>query len=381
MGSDAIGVTPQVRGTAAPHIAGLRNLALRGLTTSYQPNDNDFGFTRRRLDDGHVASQGSSVRYAAMAALGLHRHNLDDQRATLAGITAGELAGRLSERVQMTQDLGDLAVVAWAASETGARDAQRSVAELLERLKSCESLPTVHAAWALTALVAAWDWDITHAPAAELSHRLADSRTTGRALFSHATEGGRFVGCFADQVYPIQALARYSQTTGDDEALESAAACADRICDLQGPAGQWWWHYDSRTDRLLEGYPVYSVHQHGMAPMALHDLRAAGGPDHSDSVDLGMQWLQEPPERDVRLIDAENAAIWRKIARHEFPRKSVRALKAGAARVTPRADLSIFDRVVPPTSVDWECRPYELAWLLYAWSDEQGVRGADPLDR
>ena len=48
-----------------------------------------------------------------------------------------------------------------------------------------------------------------------------------------------------------------------------ARAAWSTICTVQGNSGQRWWHYDSRTDRVVEGYPVYSVHQ---------DVNGADGP-------------------------------------------------------------------------------------------------------
>jgi hypothetical protein len=29
--------------------------------------------------------------------------------------------------------------------------------------------------------------------------------------------------------------------------------------------------------------------------------------------------------------------------------------------------MRLLDRVCPPGVIDYECRPYELGWLLYAW--------------
>ena len=85
------------------------------------------------------------------------------------------------------------------------------------------------------------------------------------------------VGCFADQVYPIQALARLAAADGDAVAMGAANRCAAAICAVQGSAGQWWWHYDARDGSVVERFPVYSVHQHAMAPMALFDLRRMRG--------------------------------------------------------------------------------------------------------
>jgi hypothetical protein len=184
------------------------------------------------------------------------------------------------------------------------------------------------------------------------------------------------VGCFADQVYPIQALARHHAVTGDPDSLRAADRCAARIVQLQGPAGQWWWHYDVRTGDVVEGYPVYSVHQHAMAPMALFDLAEAGGTDHSGAISAGLSWLADHPEVSAPLLDAPSGAIWRKVGRRE-PRKAVRKIRSVTTAASPRLRLGLLDRVFPPTRIDYECRPYELGWLLYAWLSDGGA-GARP---
>jgi hypothetical protein len=182
------------------------------------------------------------------------------------------------------------------------------------------------------------------------------------------------VGCFADQVYPIQALARFAAATGDARALEASAACAQRIVELQGTAGQWWWHYDTRTGNVVEGYPVYSVHQHAMGPMALFDLAEAGGPDHGPAIAKGLDWIHDHPESAESLIDESRGVIWRKIGRRER-RKAVRTLRAVTTAIRPGFRLDRLDRMFPPGPIDHECRPYELGWLLYAWHDPTGIRG------
>jgi hypothetical protein len=174
------------------------------------------------------------------------------------------------------------------------------------------------------------------------------------------------VGCFADQAYSIQALARYAATTGDEDALVAAERGADRIVALQGDSGQWWWHYDWRHGTVVERYPVYSVHQHAMAPMALMELKEAGGPDHRAAVAKGLAWLLERPESGADLIADELGVVWRKVGRRE-PRKMVRKVRSAMSSAQPELRLTWLDRLFPPGPVDRECRPFELGWLLYAW--------------
>ena len=97
---------------------------------------------------------------------------------------------------------------------------------------------------------------------------------------------------------------------------------------MQGDAGQWWWHYDVRTGGVVEDYPVYSVHQHAMAPMVLLDLREAGGVDHVPAIARGLAWLRTHPETRGELLDDRSGVIWRKVGRRE-PRKAVRYAAVG----------------------------------------------------
>jgi hypothetical protein len=225
----------------------------------------------------------------------------------------------------------------------------------------------VDASWVLSALAAARSADVEeHLTRAR--RRLLEGVRPG-ALFAHEVGGTGLVpgyrahiGCFADQVYPIQALAR----AGDEEALAAADAVAAKICDAQGTAGQWWWHYDARTGEVVEGYPVYSVHQHAMAPMALLDLAEAGGTGHLDAIVRGLHWMTKRPETDEPLIMNNLGLTWRKAARRD-PKKALRGVRAATTRVRPGWRLAVLDRAFPPNAVDRECRPYEFGWLLHTW--------------
>ncbi|MFI0356757.1 hypothetical protein [Actinomadura sp. 9N407] len=400
--------TPRLRRLGAADAAArgvieeLIGQALRGLPRMRSARDGDdpFVFTMRGEHGGRSAvPAGQSLRYAAIVALGARLLPEDEQRAALAGQTAAELTGLLLSRLKDTgasavTSLGDVALVCWAAAETG----HDGLPQALERLAGADRpgrgpVYTVDAAWVVSALAAARAAGALDSPAggssggsagrqaggpADTAGHLGRARRrlldglNGRPLYTHAV-GGRglvpryraHVGCFADQVYPIQALARL----GDDESLASAGTVAGAICAAQGPAGQWWWHYDARTGGVVEGYPVYSVHQHAMAPMALLDLAEAGGADHLGAIARGVGWLAGPPETDVPLMPGDPVMTWRKVARND-PRKAVRGARAATTVLRPVRNpkrTAALERVFPPGAVDRECRPYELGWLLYSW--------------
>jgi len=339
----------------------------------------EFAF---RLGPG-LRPEGVSARYSAIAGMGLRYLTEPDQRRILAGDDCDDLLGLLAKGLDEMTSRGDVALACWAAAEAGHTELPHAV----DRLKALDhdviagrpgagddQIDVVSAAWIVTALVAARTSADVEQHLAAARERLLRAR---RTVFPHliggkATWYRAHVGSFADQVYPVQALARLHASADDPAALAVAEDVAGALCDAQGTAGQWWWHYDARRGKVVEGYPVYSVHQHAMAPMALFDLADAGGDRHLDAICRGLRWLSAPPETRERLIDDDVPVIWRKVARGD-PRKLVRGITAARTAVRPGMPMPGLGRLFPPRTVDYECRPYELGWLLYAW-----LRGAQP---
>ncbi|MFC1419614.1 hypothetical protein [Streptacidiphilus cavernicola] len=376
----------------------LLGLAEAGLPAMYLPGADTFVFTRAQGPDGTLEQRGTSIRYAAITALGARFLPPDRQRAVLGGHTAEEFAGLLVQRLPEVSNLGDAALVAWAAAETG----HPKLSDALDRVAALDAdgrpRYTVEAAWVLSALAAARGVLDVEERLGAARDRLLAARIGDSPLFPHATGPGlvpwyrSHIGCFADQTYPLQALARAHASgvanggASDPEALAAAEACGRRICELQGGGGQWWWHYDARRGSVVEGFPVYSVHQHAMAPTALFDLAEAGGTDadggdFGPAIRRGLRWMTEVPElaaagaAEPMVLD-ELGVTWRKVYRGD-PRKAVRAARGVGTRVAPGLRLSPLDRVFRPASVDRECRPYEFGWMLFAWLGGDDSNHAD----
>lgn len=348
----------------------LVRLSLELLPQMYSNGQFAFRLDGRCTDgEWQLVPAGKSVRYAAIAALGLMRLPDDAQRTVLNGQNCADLVGVLTARLAEITNLGDVAMICWAAAEAGHADLPRALARLAELDRQVVARPVVDASWTVTALVAARRLADVEEHIASARSQLIGAR--GAVLYPHlADRGGPWyrahVGSFADQVYPVQALARLHGSGDDPVAVAVANQIAAAICSAQGPAGQWPWHYDSRTGDVVENFPVYTVHQHAMAPMALMDLAEAGGDDHLNAVCRGLQWLEHPSETRENLILAEPPVIWRKVARTDR-RKIVRGLRAASTRIRPGWRLSALDSIFPPGVVDHECRPYELGWLLMTW--------------
>jgi hypothetical protein len=352
-------------------------LATRGLPQMYRADSDEFAFSRVFTTSGDRVTadlSGTSLRYAAIVALGVAWLPAEQQSALLGGHRLDDFIALLVKRQAVSTNLGDIALIAWSAAQTGHALLPDAIARLLQFDRRTAPEYVVETAWVVSALAAARGQLDVEEYLSAARKRLLDSVVPGSPVFPHVTGPGlvksyrEHVACFADQVYPIQALARLHHSGDDPVALAAARTAAEQICRLQGPDGQWWWFYDARTGDVIEGYPVYTVHQHAMAPMALLDLAEAGGGDYDEPIRKGLRWLTAPAElggASPMLLDDEGLTV-RKVYRGD-PRKVVRGLHTATTRARAGLRLPLIDRIYQPTDLDRECRPYEFGWLYFSW--------------
>jgi hypothetical protein len=358
-------------------VQNLRSLAVQSLARMYYPEKRLFAFRLRRNGSGEVL-EGVSRRYTAVAVIGLADENQRVVENVLGDHCLEDVCERLLEDIQEMDDLGEVALTTWAARALGHPKAFKAI-EALRRMEPGEHPhPTVERSWALTALVVGSNGPTDTALADRIADALIGSFREKSCLFLAAPANSvrsrlrAHVCCFADIVYPIQALSYYHLATGNARAAEVAVNCARHMCQLQGPEGQWWWHFDIRKGRVVERYPVYAVHQDSMAPMALSTLAKACGQDHVASIEKGLRWLAGPAGKNGSLIDEERGVIWRKVARRE-PARLVRGIQAAATRLHHGIRMPGVDVLFPPVSIDYESRPYHMGWILHAWPAGRGL--------
>ena len=279
-------------------VRSLLELSLRGLPAMFYPEKSLFCCRIKQTSDGLVRD-GISHRYTLMTLLGLHR-------AVGAGlrppIGTEAVLRELARDTSWINNAGDLGLYLWLC----ALACPDQLPSLLPRLKLAQAQitfsdlrerRTMELAWFLTGLshmkLAGVDGGAAFTDNAVQIWRLLEGNRGPHGLFGHQARGvmgnlrGR-IGTFADQVYPIYGLTRFAQAFGEADALQGALDCGDAICRLQGPLGQWWWRYDSRSGRVASQYPVYSVHQDAMAPLALFPLGEVASRDFTEAIFKGL---------------------------------------------------------------------------------------------
>ncbi|HSW36453.1 MAG TPA: hypothetical protein VLH18_07600 [Candidatus Limnocylindrales bacterium] len=351
----------------------IREMAFRGLQQMFRANDRLFIY--RLIRSGpETVPQGLGFRYTAMTVIGLSGEGDAIVRKVLGGLRLHDICRRLVKDIHSVENMGDVALTLWACHAAGFLEREETIKRLIELKPDTRDFPTVEMAWALDALTLEHSSQVAELKK-NIARRLLQSFNQQTGVFPHVVgdsyKGFRaHVSCFADMVYPIHALSNFSRLAGDAQALDAAERCAGQICRLQGAAGQWWWHYDYRTGDVVEGYPVYSVHQDAMAPMALFALEEAGGSNHRESIAKGLNWIYRPAEVSEPLLDHGADLIWRKVGRRE-PKKAARYIQAAASRLHPSIRVPGMNRIFRADLIDFEDRPYHLGWVLFAWSRQR----------
>lgn len=358
----------------------LLTLSVAGLGPMFVPARGMFCHRLVETKTGLVP-EGLSPRYTMMTLLGLNRY---EKSGYPSPFPVRDLTIELMRNTDWLEGTGDLGLLLWTCAEImpelleDCEDCieRTNAAAALERSAEAKTGSTMELAWFLAGVakrVLAEPAQRRHwESVARACYDLLKRNQGPSGFFGHLAIGtgprgwlrGR-IGSFADQVYPIFALSHFAEAFQVEQALASAQACARAICEVQGPLGQWWWHYDARSGRVVQRYPVYSVHQDGMAPMALLALSRATGHDFSKPVLKGLQWIFGRNELRQDMRDLPRGVIWRSIrfsSRSRLLQQELRFWCQSGLDGASTTGLTVLH----------ECRPYHLGWLLYAFSPHPG---------
>jgi hypothetical protein len=351
----------------------LSLLAARGLVHMFDAGKQLFCHRLVRTERGLVR-EGLSPRYTIMTLLGLREM---EQTGVASPFDTQAIYEALARNISWIRCVGDLGLMIWvtaafAPDELEALFGRIDLETALDRFTDARQARTTELSWFLAGLTHAAmssgkrATDLTDL-AVETYHRMEQNQTE-YGFFGHMAQTksvagilrGR-IGSFADQIYPVYAMSKFASAFGVEEPLESALECASALCNAQGELGQWWWLYDSKTGRVSSRYPVYSVHQQGMAPMGLFAVEEASQQSFREYIYKGLQWIYQSNELSADMRDLDQNLIWRCI----LPKRSRTKYWDTMLSVlrSPKENAP-----VGPLEILYEDRPYELGWLLYAFA-------------
>jgi hypothetical protein len=325
---------------------------------------------------GEAGARGSSLRYSRMVHLGLLRADAHgyEHGFDLAAIAAGTVPAADRD----PSGPGDLGLALWLDQRGRLGGSDELVRRLEAGLAASGGLSApigMELAWIVQGLALAAAIGISGAEAtlaAALGQLSRNQALSGLFLHSGRGRRSRFPN-FATQIYSILALSTVAKLGLDNRALPAARRAADRVLELQLPDGGWPWLFDARKGDVVERYEIYSVHQHGMAPMGLLELAEAGGDErYVAAAARGVDWVDGRNELGISMVDAEAEMIYRSIRRR---RASARTWLA-ANTILSAVGLGSLRRRNGPVELNAVCYSYELGWLLEAWAGREALRGS-----
>lgn len=337
-------------------------LCLENLTSLYNTNRHCFDYEIRN-NRPIALNTLQSCQQTAFCLLGLNRANIPCEKFNIVPHYCWET---ITRKIGTSQLSGLAGLYIWAnavwefddftmlASQFGITDAGFN--ELVTRLTTREL------SYLTSGLLHEYQRsgsDISERFARKASGHLLGRYFATTGLMNHTEEipssnlrTKRWTPYFTDQVYAIQAFSFASHMLGDHLALDVAEHLASKLVSLQGDKGQWWWQYDSRNSQTIREYPVYTVHQHSLAPLAMVALEQAGGTDYSAHVEKGRAWLNHN-ELNARLVDLVEQRIW-----------------SGVNYCNPlwsqALSLLRIKQAKPVLEVMRSVQPGDLGWFLYA---------------
>jgi hypothetical protein len=350
----------------------LCDLAAAGLVAMLDPEAQIFCDIYNRTEQG-MTRERLSPRYTMMTLLGLHRYERSGRRSPVAIIP---VLDTLLRDTTWIGGAGDIGLFLWTCAELVPERLAEVYGKIgaqgaLTRFSDGRQGRTMEVAWYLTGIANCYLSGHGDLPGlagqAETARKILEGNCGKSGVYGHLSRSrslaGYFrgrIGSFADQVYPTIAFARLSQALQDNTARQMALRTAEKMCELQASLGEWCWHYDSVSGKVVSRYPVYSVHQHAMAPMMLFAASESAGRDFSDAIYKGLAWISGNNELRRDFVEPSLGLVWRCI----YPNSTDAFLDAALRFLRFRRGTAPAHRL----RVRYECRPYELGWLLYAFA-------------
>lgn len=280
------------------------NISVDALHGMYLPDQLGFSEKRNYLNN-NFNPDATNIRYTLINIIGLYKAECHDFKLLL------DLKKIISNQIKNAEKytgIGDLGLLLWATSLISPDEIPNLLTkvnfnEILTSYEDAKVSLTTELAWFLTGLLMASTFskvfknsidDLTQKVYLKLRRNYV-----GTGIFRHQGNNSivgklrSYISNFADQIYSIYAFTLFSQVMGNEESLLIAKECAIKMCNLQGINGEWNWHYNAKSGKKVNVFPIYSVNQIALAPLALSFIQKATGTDFSEYINRGISWLEQ----------------------------------------------------------------------------------------
>jgi len=329
-------------------IAQFQELAIKLLNDLWNSEKDDFAYKlsykgaqpQKQYERRYYTTP---YRYLLMSAIGAHQYIAKTGRNPFVFDL-----DRILERLQAdleTMPLPDLGLFYWFASLrlTTISAVPLTVTQLQRIQSEYQQMGTMDLAFLCTGLqrlhAMGASRDPLTGPLVELKNRRYG------VIFSADAARSRYAG-FNNQVYPIFMLAQ-------TETKDDLAPLCKNLLAFQRFDGAWPWQYDVQRGAVAGLYPVYTVHQDGMAIMALKALQQKLTLDLSGPIQRSFDYIFAHG-----LVNFDKGEIYRAVR--------IRNRRARQYNLTHRALSRCFEKLPWSLEINKEVRSYHLGWFLFA---------------
>lgn len=262
---------------------------------------------------------------------------------------------------------GSLGLALWAETRAGG-EAIAEIDGLIRRatVRGFDKIPLEQLAWLASGLTESGvltgepDHGLTQEVKSELIGRIT---ANGLSRDIHVRRLGTAVPV-SSQFHLLHSLCQMVRA-GDDELREPADRLAGALLGLQRRDGAWPGLIDPVRSSAAVVYPVLTVTQLAIAPIALRAASELGlGSDFDGAIRGSLEWVTGGNSLNLDLVHESDARIDRGILPRRKPGALGRGISSAARRITGQAHEPDPKQLIVDPAVSSE----DLGWVLEAWS-------------
>jgi hypothetical protein len=341
-------------------------LCLSGLRNMYIGSEHVFSASLREVGSEmvNVRNAEQEYKYSMNTLMGLHRAQMNGTEVFVD--VERDYVQLAPSVVKWHGSPENVAATTWTAACIGAKIPSAAKACFLKTFNDPPSLRGVTAqalAWAIAACVEMKAGRHGQALAHVAARWYVHPRTS---LVRHSPASlRRDWASFAASCYMAYAFLRLGATEDDNWATDIGLRVSRALVSLQGPQGQWGWFYNVPRGSVADYYPVYSVHQHSMAPLFLLTAIDMGYGEFKEPLVRGFEWILGKNELARSMVDSSRHLVWRSVVRRRGAGVLTGLVRGVHLACRPRP-AEIGEAL--ELAVNRECRSYELGWGLWAFA-------------